>query len=222
MQPRDQFWVRLLLWGGILLPVVDLTLIAIFAAQHPDYSHIRHLMSELGERGRPWAGWVNLWFSAGSLLLVGFGLAMAASLPRSGSSLAGVSLFMMWAMLGVVCGFFPCDPGCRGETFTGWMHLALGEIGAFSILPVPALIWLAVRHDPRWRGFGWLTWPVQILVVLLSLALAAAAYEAYVADQSLRELAGLFQRLCWGVYYVWIAALGIKLLQIRRSTAAKC
>jgi hypothetical membrane protein len=222
MQARDHFWVRLLLWGGILLPFVDLTLIAIFAAQHPDYSHLRHLMSELGETGRPWSGLVNLWFSLSSMLLVAFGFGMAASLPRCGASLAGVLLFMIWAALGVIGGFFPCDPGCRGETLSSWLHLLLGEIGAICILPVPALVWLAVRRDPQWRGFGWLTWPVQILVITLSLALAAAAFEAYIADQSLRDLAGLFQRLCWGVYYIWITALGIKLLQVMRIKAATC
>jgi len=217
MRARHSAWVRLLLWGGILLPVVDLTLVAIFASLHPDYSHVRHFMSELGETGRPFGLLVNAWFTVGSLVLLGFGLGMAWTMPRNGCAKAGVSLFLIWAAIGVIGGFFPCDPGCRGESFSGWMHLTLGEIGAVCILPVPTLLWMAMRCDPTWRGFGWLTLPVQVLIVLLSLALGAAAYEASIGEQELRELAGLFQRLCWVVYYLWIMAVGVRLLYVERA-----
>jgi len=204
--------VRLLLWVGILLPVVDVCLIAVFASLHPDYDHLRQLMSELGEEGRPFAGLVNIWFAVSSLLLVGFGIALAASLPRSSTAAAATTLFLIWAALGIGTALFPCDPGCEGETFSGWLHWLLGEIAAAAMLPVPSLVWWSLRGEIPGHGLGWLTAAVQAIAVLASLGLAAAAYEAEVADQSLRGLAGLFQRICWADYYLWIVAIGIWLL----------
>src|SRR5437868_13270285 len=95
-------FVRLLLFAGVLLPLVDLALIAVFAAQHPDYSHLRQLMSELGEEGRPGSNWVNAWFTASGILLVGFGLASNRALPRSIPTRAAVICFLVWAVLGIV------------------------------------------------------------------------------------------------------------------------
>ena len=92
LSARSARIVRLLLYGGILLPLADLTLIGVFAAQHPDYSHLRQLMSELGEEGRPGSSLVNAWFTFSSFLLVGFGLAMGRQLPRPLSAQACAEL----------------------------------------------------------------------------------------------------------------------------------
>src|SRR5439155_19808697 len=121
------------------------------------------------------------------------------------------SFYLAWASMGVIGGFFPCDPGCRGQTPSAVVHLILGVIASICILPVPVLIWLAIRRTSGWRWHGWLALVVQIFAVVLTLAMWAAAYEAYVAGQPLRELAGLFQRLGWIVYYIWTVALAVQL-----------
>lgn len=205
---------RLLILGGILLPVVDLPLMYFFGSLHADYDRVRQFMSELGESGRPYAGLVNTWFAIVGLVLVGFGIAMAGMLPPSPISLMGVSLYLAWAGLGLAGAFFPCDPGCAGETWSGWIHRLLGEIGSVCIIPVPGLIWLGVRKDPRWRRFGWVALPVQVVVVVISLTLGASYYETLALGETLRNVAGLLQWLSWCVYYVWIVALGVKLLTV--------
>ncbi len=205
---------RTFLWLGIIVPIADVCLIALFASLHPDYDHLRQLMSELGEEGRPFAGLVNAWFALSSVLLVGFGFGLAASLPRSRMALIGAALFLIWAALGIATAIFPCDPGCEGKTLSGWLHLVFGEIAAAAMLPVPALIWLAAGRNDKRRGFGWLTAFVQIMAVLATVGMAAAQYEAELADQSLRELAGLFQRTCWAGYYLWIVVMAIRLLRL--------
>ena len=50
------------------------------------------------------------------------------------------------------------------------------------------------------------------LVPFAIIALAAAAYEVYVADQPLRELSGLIQRLLWLVYYSWTIGMALALI----------
>src|SRR5436305_821053 len=147
MEHRASIFVRLLLVAGVLLPLVDLALVAVFAAQHPDYSHLRQLMSELGEEGRPGSTSVNAWFTFSSCLLVAFGLAMGRQLPQSFSARVAVICFLVWAVLGIVAGLFPCDAGCEGRTLAGRVHLLAGEIGMAAMLPVPGLVWFGVRHE---------------------------------------------------------------------------
>lgn len=213
-------WQRLLVLAGILLPFFDLSLTYFFGALHPDYDRVRQFMSELAESGRPYAGMVRAWFTTGSIVLFGFGFGMAALLPRTRVSIAGLAVYFLWAGLGVISALFPCDPGCEGNTFSGWMHRLIGEIATVAILPLPTLIWLGVRHDPRWHRFGWITLPVQMLIVLASLALGGAAFtDTKLHGVALRDLAGLFQWLWWLVFYGWIVALGIRLLRANPSTA---
>lgn len=216
MTPGHFSIARKLLWLGIVLPAADICLIGLFASLHPDYDHLRQLMSELGEAGRPYAGLVNAWFAVSSLILVGFGVGMTALLPRSRVALVGAVLFLVWAALGFGAAIFPCDRGCNGVTFSGWLHLLLGEIAAAAMLPVPTLIWWSVGRGGRGRGFAWLTAAVQLIAVSASIGMAAAAYEAEVADQSLRELAGLFQRICWADYYLWIVVMAVRMLRLAR------
>jgi hypothetical protein len=212
--PRSSYVPKLLVLAGILLPFVDLPLTYYFGTLHPDYSRARQFMSELAESDRPYAGVVRVWFTTVSLVLAGFGIGMAVLLPRSRASMAGLGLYFLWAVLGVTSALFPCDPGCAGDTFSGWMHRLIGEITTVCILPVPTLIWLGVRHDPKWRGFGWIAVSVQVLIVLASLALGAAVFSrAKVGGVTLRDVAGLIQWLWWLVFYGWIVLLGIRLMR---------
>jgi hypothetical protein len=204
--------LRLLLVAGVLLPFVDLPLSYYFGTLHPDYSQVRQFMSELAESGRPYAELVRAWFALASAVLAGFAMAVARLVPRSPAALAGKSLHLLWAGLGVASILFPCDPGCAGETFSGWMHRLIGEIMTVAILPVPALIWLGVCRDPNWRGFGWIGLPVQGLLVAVTLALAAAHWRINVG-LDLHAASGLLQWLWWIVLYCWNVGLGLWLLR---------
>jgi Protein of unknown function (DUF998) len=204
---------RVLVLAGIVLPFVDVPLTYFFGTLHSDYSRVSQFMSELAETGRPYSGLVRAWFTVASLVLAGFGVGMAGLLRRSRAAMVGLSLYLLWAVLGVAAALFPCDPGCKGETFSGWMHRLLGEISTACILPVPTLIWMGVRKNPEWRGFGWLAIPIQVLIVLVTLALAAGFYGTSIAGVALRNTTGLFQWMWWLVFYSWIVALGIQLLR---------
>jgi hypothetical protein len=204
---------RLLVLAGMLLPFVDLPLTYYFGTLHPDHSRVRQYMSELAESGRPYAGIVRTWFAIASLVLAGFASGVARLVPRSRAALAGKVLYLMWAGLGVASLPFPCDPGCAGETFSGWMHRLIGEIMAVTILPMPALLWLGVRRDPNWRGFGWSALPAQVLLVAVTLASGAAAWRIDLGGLDLHDAAGLWQWLWWIVFYGWNFALGLFVLR---------
>lgn len=205
---------RLLVLAGVLLHFADLPLTYYFGTLHSDYSRVRQFMSELAETGRPYSEVVRAWFFIDSLVLVGFGIGLARLVPRSRAAWAGVALYLVWAGLGVASAPFPCDPGCTGETFSGWMHRLIGEIMTVAILPVPTLIWLGVRHDRDWRGFGWIALPAQVLLVTATLALGGGYYlRPEVGGVALGEAAGLLQWLWWLALYGWNIALGLWVLK---------
>jgi len=83
--------------------------IAVFAQRRPDYSHLRHTISELGEFGGADSGLVSF----GVFLPVGIALAVAAvtivRLRPGGRAAAALAGCVATGYL--VAAFFPCDPG---------------------------------------------------------------------------------------------------------------
>lgn len=197
--------------GGAIAPILDVAVIAILGELQADYSHKRQFISELGETGRQFAAVANLWFVLVSTMFGGFAIALLKGIPPSRASTIGALLFGAWTATGIIGGFFPCDPGCAGDTFPGIIHVILGEIGAICLLPVPALIWLGIRGDPRWTRFAWFTLAIQVLALVSFLLLGAVYFGISPLDRLLGSAVGLIQRFSLGVYYVWTTVIGLKI-----------
>lgn len=198
--------------GGAIVPVLDVAIVAALGSLQPNYSHVRQFISELGEVGRPLAALANAWFVLVSTMFVGFAIVLHEGTMRfSRASTIGALLFGAWAATGIVGGFFPCDPGCRGDTLAGVVHVMLGEVGAVCLLPVPTLFWLGVRGDPRWVSYGWFTLTIQALALASLLLLGAAYFGISPLAPKLAMTVGLIQRFSLGVYYTWTAVIGLKI-----------
>lgn len=209
--------VTLFALGGAIAPVLDVAIVAALAALQPGYSHVRHFISELGETGRPFAAFANIWFILVSMMFGGFAIALREGIRSSRVSAIGALLFGAWAVTGVIGGLFPCDPGCQGDSLAGVVHVILGEVGAVCLLPVPTLIWLGVRGDPRWAGYGWFTLAVQALALASHLLLGAVYFGISPLAPMLESTVGAIQRFSLGVFYSWTAVIGLKI--VRRGGA---
>jgi len=194
----------------VIAPVLDVVVIAVLGELQPGYSHVRQFISELGEPGRPFAAVANVWFVLVSALFAGFTLALLQGIPASRASTIGSVCFGVWTATGIIGGFFPCDAGCAGATWPGFIHNLLGEIGTLCILPVPTLIWLGLRRDPNWTGYGWFTLAIQLLALTTLVLLAAAWFGLFPLNRILEPSLGLLQRLSLGTYYIWTAVIGLK------------
>jgi hypothetical protein len=197
--------------GGAIVPILDIAVITVLGELQPNYSHVRQFISELGETGRPFAAVANLWFVLVSTMFGGFAIALLKGTPLSRASTIGALFFGAWTATGIIGGFFPCDSGCAGDTLPGAIHVILGEIGAICLLPVPALIWLGVRGDPRWMRYYWFTLAVQGLALASFLLLGAVYFGISPLDRLLEAAIGLIQRFSLGVYYAWTAVIGLKI-----------
>jgi hypothetical membrane protein len=208
--------------GGAIVPMIDVAMIVMLGKLDPDYSHTRQFISELGETGRPLAAIANLWFVLVSIQFGGFAIALLKGTPPSRASTIGAILFGAWTATGIIGGFFPCDSGCAGDTFSGVIHVILGEIGAICLLPVPALIWLGLRGDPRWKRHRWFTLAVQVLALVSFLLLGAIYFGISPLDRLLEPAVGLIQRFSLGVYYAWTTVIGLKIAHTQIERAQQC
>jgi hypothetical protein len=204
--------------GGAVVPILDVVVTAVLGELQPDYSHVRQFISELGASGRPFAGVARCWFVVVSLLLASFSVALLKGTPPSKASTLGGLLFGAWTATGIIGGFFPCDSNCAGDTLPGAIHVVLGEIGAVCLLPVPALTWLGVRGDRRWKRYLWFTLVVQSLTVAGFLALGAVYFGISPLARWLETEVGLLQRLTLGVYYAWTAVIGLEIARRNGGT----
>jgi hypothetical protein len=215
---------RTLTWlaaGGLTAPVLDVLITAWLAALDPDYSHLRQFMSELGETGRPHAAVFSAWCVLYGLLFAGFAVALARELGGNRHSCLGPGALLVVAACSVLLGFFPCDPGCAGETTSARVHILVGEVATAAIVAAPFLAWLGMWGDERWRGH-------RVLALVSGVLLAAVAgWLAVCHYAGLGRAAcalGAAQRLFLGILYVWVEVVAIRLWRLGRTAGrdARC
>jgi hypothetical protein len=113
---------------------------------------------------------------------------------------------------GIGSALFPCDPGCAGVTVTGKAHVLVSAIGTAALVPAPFFCWLGWRADQRWKTIRRFSWIVQIAAILLLIFLLLARLKG-VADY-LNDFGGLFQRLVYTVYYIWLVPVGVRMYRL--------
>jgi hypothetical protein len=146
MRPSSSRAIRSLATCGIVIPVLDTLVTVSLGAFDPRYSHTRQYISELGETGRPCAAVFNAWCVAYGLLMGGFAVAAGRGI---GSQPLQAALLAV-AAAGVVGGFFPCDPGCAGQSPTAQVHVLTGYVGLAGTILTPFLAWKAMRRQDAW------------------------------------------------------------------------
>lgn len=166
------------------------------AATQSDYSHVRQFISELGETGRPHAVLVSAWWCAFSFLMSPFAIALARALPRGRWRWGAAAAIVAFAVLsGVGSWLFPCDPGCKGETFFGMMHFVVNYLGTAAMVLSPLLLWLSTRRDAIWTGYSRFSMAMHMLLVFSLGALAWSYYGRGLFPTTLRPVQGLLQRV---------------------------
>jgi hypothetical protein len=114
---------------------------------------------------------------------------------------------LIFAVFISLCGVFPCDPGCHGRTLSAKVHFAVSGVAAVALTPCPLVFWWITRQDARWKGFRLFSWVIQVAGALALLALGLAFLHWF-------PLAGVIERIFWGLYYLWIIAIAVRLFQL--------
>ncbi len=173
----------------------------VFGMLRPEYSHVRDYISELGETGAPYAGWVNLaGFLPIGLIVLLFVFTASKLMPVDRKSAWLVSS-VGWAYL--VASVFPCDPGCPEQ---GSLSQMIHNLTAMVCYPASTtgliLIAISFRGNDSWNKLSVYTM-VSGLLVALGFGLMLVP--------DLASWRGLAQRLAEAATFAWIAVVGVVL-----------
>lgn len=187
--------------AGLVASALCLLVPLVFGMLRPEYSHVRDYISELGETGAPYAGWVNLagFLPIGLIVLV-FVFTASRQMPINRKS---ALLFSSVGWTYLVASVFPCDPGCPER---GSMSQMIHNLTAMVCYPATIaglmLIAISFRGNDSWKKLSVYTMVCGLLVALgfgLMLVPDFASWR------------GLAQRVAEAATFAWIAVIGVAL-----------
>ncbi len=206
---------KLLLFSGLLAPVLYLAAVVLGGVLRAGYSHLAEPISELVAAGAPDRPLLSALFIAYNALSVAFAVGLLLNdtggpgtwAYRTAGSIALAAVGVLGLMLEF---FFPQDPGGIPVTFAGTMHIALAGIVSLATLGAILFTGLALRHDTGFEYY--LTYSrISAVILFISGGLTALAVANH------HPLLGLSERITIGSYVQW---LFVTAALVSRSVAA--
>ena len=195
--------MRILALGGIAGPVLFSIITIVSAALRPGYSHVRSFISELGASGTSHAALMNYaGFVPAGLMLAGFGIALAATLPRDRLGVIASLLVTAFGVGVAADGVLSCDPGCpqRAGSMENLIHNRIAPVAFLSAIAGAGIFGVRLRRPPVRRELSRYS--------LASSAVALCFLVALASSLEPRLLTGLWQRLLLATLFSWCAVVG--------------
>ena len=199
-QPKALIWAARLAVAGPLLCITLIAVLHVLESEVNDSDAVSEYA--LGD-----FGWVmNVAFFSAAAGIGALAFVLHRSLARSKTAIAGIVLLAIAAVAWVLLGVGNIDPEGADATTHGLIHGIGFFLGLPARLAAPLVLAAAFRRDERWANHRRLT-----------LALGIAALAAEVAGFS--DLASVVTlRLSLGIWLVWIALTGARVLSWRHLT----
>ena len=192
---------RVLAAAGIAAGVVWAGAVILCGAIRPGYNPVGQFVSELAERGSSTEAVMRIFgFCVPGLLVVAFAVFL---LLRSAGRVVAIFLVIHGAGR-LTAGIFPCDPGCpaSASSVSQAVHNAAAMMNGLTLLA--AAVFCSIRMWKNGRN--------RFASYSLASAIAGAAFLVLMfMDVTTRTYVGLFQRLAFGVFHVWLAAFALSL-----------
>jgi hypothetical membrane protein len=200
------------LYCGIISPLLWLALIATAGALRPDFSHVTHYISELGERGSATEALMRYGaFGFTGLLYLCFAGALLVTF-RQGWLWRGAALLIAFDGVGRMgAGMFPCDPGCAQVSLGPDLHKLFATIG-FCSGTLAAFVWGSLlRACPPLRSLS------SFSVASATVALVSLLLMSWAGDLALPP--GLFEHLATVILSVWLLVFAGRLVWVGKANA---
>jgi len=198
---------RLLIAGLLVGPLFTVGYIAEGAFRSHGYSELRHPVSSLALGSQGWEQVGN--FGVCGLLVVLFSIGLRRSLRPGSGALAVPLLVAVWGMGLLGAGIFVTDPvagyptAASRVTWHGQLHDLAFSLPGFAALTL-AMLTAAVAFARR--RSGWFA-VYSALSGMAFVVLFAFATIGFAGIDPWASTAGLWQRLCVSVGWLWLAFL---------------
>ena len=203
---------KLGLYCGIISPILWLALIATAGALRPDFSHVTHYISELGERGSATEALMRYGaFGFTGFLYLCFAAALLATFQDGWLRRAAALLIALDGVGRMGAGAFPCDPGCVRVAPGPDLHKLFATIG-FSSGILAAFLWGVLLC--RFHLFRPLS---SFSVGSGAVALVALLLMSWARDPALPP--GLFEHLATVVLSVWLLVFAGRVVWVENAPA---
>ena len=197
-------------WLGVIAPVFFALSVLVLGAIKPEYSHIYHTMSELGENGAITAQPAAIVFIAVGLMITVFGYAVQLGLKRDDRRVWTGVMIMLYGLLDFVgSGVFPVEAGGTADTLVSTIHVYATLFGELAALGMPVWFYKDTVGRPEWeahRGFSkavfYLSMPLMLFLVYCITGHTPGQMDVPI---------GLAQRLIVGLFLAWIMVTGYRL-----------
>ncbi len=182
---------------GILGPLLWLSLIGVAGAMRPEFNHITHYISELGERGSSTEFLMRYGaFGFTGLLYVCFAAALLATFRDGWYSTLAAGLIGLDGLGRIGAGVFACDPGCGGLSSNQELHHLFATLG-FSSGTLAAIAWGFTFQRRGWpQPLTWYSVGTGILALIFLLMMSWSGDPL--------NAPGLFEHLATGVLSLWL------------------
>jgi hypothetical protein len=185
---------------------------AFVIAGWPGYDPVAQSISLLANAPLGWLQTVA--FAVSGLLGLAWALALPSVLGGSQRRRALVrGLLLLQAVPAIGFAIFPTDPGERGVTTVGAIHVTIFYAYAVTMPLTLLAIGLVMRSNSRWRGSAGPTLAAAALVV------AASALVPATLDGPLTPWLGLLERVYVAIPSIWQVGVGIVAWRLVRSGA---
>jgi hypothetical membrane protein len=191
---------------GILSPLLWLSLIGVAGAMRPEFNHITHYISELGERGSSTENMMRIAaFGFTGFLYVCFASALLATFRDGWRSTLAAVLIGLDGLGRIGAGVFACDPGCEGLSMSQELHRLFATLGFISGI-LAAIAWGIIFQRRGWPpGLIWYSVGTGTLALIFLLLMSWTRNPL--------NAPGLFEHLATVVLSLWVLVFAVRLMR---------
>ena len=202
-------------WAGMIGPVLFTLSFTVNGLLRPDYDPVKNYISELSIGSQGWIQIVNFLLLGISVMV--FVPGIRAAFPTGRASRATPILFAIIAVCYFLSGPFVTDPMAmfdNQQTLHGVLHGIFGAI-VFSLSAASCFVlWRRFRIDRDWKSLSAVTLIAGILMVVLIVLMKIGQLQTGL----LSDGAGVVQRCCLIIYYVWMFAVAFRMKRLGQHT----
>jgi hypothetical membrane protein len=186
-------------WFTVIAAIVYVGVDVLLKFLRPEYSLLYNAESDYG-RG-PWYWVMDLNFLLRGALSCAVVIALSRAVRMDERGRPGLILIAIWAGCSALLAFFADNIEGQPLTGSGIVHLALAFIAFVCVAVGTILVSVTLRSDPEWR-------PVANVLLVLSVAGAAAFLRLASSAGHKHAPGGLYERIFLGIELLWIALAG--------------